>query len=153
MVPFRTISLGQQRLKASLSRSSAATAHLEYGALLHVRRERTRATLGIITLSGESLPLTPRLLAALADKPLHLAGQTRVSLGFLNPGVLAEPDRPLDTLLLQVLPDESAPLLYEGDGDGDARDVLAGVEALVSADTLLQPLVLLMPSRPAGWPR
>ncbi len=152
MVPFRTIVLGQQRLKATLSRSAAATAHLEYGALLHVRKERTRATLGLITLAGESLPLTPRLLAALADRPLYLAGQTRISLGFLNPGVLREPDRPLDTILLQVLPDEPAmgDVPYEV---SDPRDVLAGVEALVSADTLLQPLVLAMPSRPAGWPR
>lgn len=150
MVPFRTIALGQERLKLMLARAGAATPMMAYGCLLHVRKERARATLGIITLSGESLPLTPRLLAALADEPILLAGQTRVALGLLDPGQLAEPDRSLDAILLQVLPE-----LIEVPGvspDDEEIEVLAGVEALVSADTLLQPLVLLLHSRPAGWP-
>jgi hypothetical protein len=150
MVPFRTIVLGQERLKLMLARTGAAVPMLAYGCLLHVRKERARATLGIITLSGEALPLTPRLMAALTDEPILLAGQTRVTLGLLDPGQLAEPDRALDAILLQVLPEPvNAP---DGLADEEELDVLAGVEALVSADTLLQPLVLLLRSRPAGWP-
>lgn len=150
MVPFRTIALGQERLKRMLARVDATTPSMAYGCLLHVRKERARDTLGLITLSGESLPLTPRLLTALADTPLLLAGQTRVTLGLLDPGQLAEPDRVLDSVLLQVLPELVD--VPGADPEDDDVEVLAGVEALVSAETLLQPLVLLLPSRPSGWP-
>jgi len=150
MVPFRTISLGQQRLRATITRTPESTARFGYGVLLHVRKERTRITLGLITLAGESLPLTPRLLASITDVTLLLAGQTRVTLGLLDPGQLAEPDRGIDTLLMQVIPEaiESS----STDGNSESGEVLAGVEALVCAQTLLQPIVLLLPSRPRGWP-
>lgn len=149
MVPFRTIALGQQRLRASLTRTAEHAERFGYGFLLHVRKERMRQTLGVITLAGESLPLTARLLAALADLPLILAGQTHVTLGFLDQGDLSEPERALDTIVMQVAPD-GAP---SDSGAADDDEMLAGVEALVCSQTLLQPLVLLLPARPVGWPR
>lgn len=148
MVPFRTIALGQQRLRASLTRTAEHAEHFGYGFLLHVRKERMRQTLGVITLAGESLPLTARLLASLADLPLILAGQTRVTLAFLDQGDLSEPERALDTIVMQVVPD-GAP----SDIGAIEDEMLAGVEALVCSQTLLQPLVLLLPARPVGWPR
>lgn len=148
MVPYRTVALGQQRVKATLCRSEASTSRFGYGVLLHVRKERTRATLGLITMSGESLPLTARLLATITDTPMLLAGQTRVTLGLIDPGAHAEPDRALDAVVMQVIPEAAAAESFSGDSDA-----LAGIDALVCADTLLQPLVLLLPARPVGWPR
>jgi hypothetical protein len=147
MVPFRTIAYGQQRLIAAIAHQPDRLEHLDFGFLLHPRREPTGPILGIITLQGESMPLTPTLLQALSGQDLLLSGKTRVELGPVTPIDPTANGTPLTTILLTVLP--------EPDEVGDAAVglPLLGIEALIAADTLLHPIVLLMSARPAGWPR
>src|SRR6185437_11827205 len=65
VVPYHTIAFSQQKLRAALRRSSGQEPALAYGFVVHSRRQQERPTLGVITLSGESLGLNRRLLAAL----------------------------------------------------------------------------------------
>jgi hypothetical protein len=65
VVPYHTIAFSQQKLRAALRRSAGQDPALNYGFVVHARRQNDRPTLGVITLNGESLPLNRRLLAGL----------------------------------------------------------------------------------------
>ena len=80
VVPYHTIAFSQQKLRAALRRSGAQEPALTYGFVVHSRRQQERPTLGLITLSGESLPLNRRLLTALEGLPLWLFGHARITL-------------------------------------------------------------------------
>lgn len=148
MVPYHTIAFSQQKLRAALRRSGGQEPPLCYGFVVHSRRHRERPTLGLITLNGESLPLNRRLLAALDGLPLWLFGHARVTLNGGTPvaGVPEDKldDAPLTTLLMHIATFDLAV--------GPAQN-LVEVEACVRADTLVQPLIVLTPSRPDQWPR
>ena len=114
----------------------------------HLAERRGRRTvLGIITPSGESLALTPRLLSGLARRPLWLFGTARVALEsgetirMPRGGDLG--DTPLTTVLMHV---EGLHQYAPG-----AQRVVE-VEATVIANALIQPLVVLTTDRPASWP-
>ena len=147
MVPYHTIAFSQQKLRAALRRSSGQEPALGYGFVVHSRRQHERPTLGLITLNGESLPLNRRLLAALDGVPLWLFGHARVTLDGGTPvdGVPEDKleDAPLTALLMHIATFDAA----AGDGPN-----LVQVEAAVRADTLVQPLIVLTPSRPESWP-
>ena len=108
MVPYHTIAFSQQKLRAALRRSTDQEMAFGYGFVLHSRRHNDRSTLGLITLNGESMALTPRLLAALERQQLWLFGHARITLeaGSLAPNV--DPERldaaecPLSSLLMHI---------------------------------------------------
>lgn len=177
MVPMRTVANGRQRLQASLQQAHARAGHLEYGFLIHARKEPYRLVLGIITLSGESMPLTPSLLEALVGQQVWLSGQTKVLLEAMIPPT-GDPGRPVDTLLMTVLPERREPRdqpedvnealglstysdLAEEFDPGELVEIreeeevaeMEGIEAYVAADSLLRPLVMLTGARPVGWPK
>lgn len=150
MVPFRTVAYGQQRLKASIARQPKRDERLEFGFLIHARRDHGRLALGIITLQAESIPLSPALLCALLAHPLYLSGQTRVELSSLGPCDRTDGSTPVDTIVMRVVPE---PADEDPPETGEPRGApITGIEALVSAEALLQPIVLLTNSRPTGWP-
>jgi len=105
--------------------------------------------LGVITPSGESLALTPRLLAGLSRQQLWLFGTAAVVLevGDVVKGQGArdggDADAPLSSVLMHV----------EGlDRYAPGAQRVVEVEARVIADALVQPLVVLTTARPAAWP-
>lgn len=150
MVPIHTVAFSQQKLRSALRRSGEREAGLTYGFVIHARRRGTRSALGIITLGGESLALTPRLVAGLSGQALRLFGSAPIALepGSHLPGVGAErPDRedlPLSSVLMQV----------DGAQGAEAATTrrIVEVEATVMADSLVQPLVVLTTVRPGSWP-
>ena len=147
MVPYHTIAFSQQKLRAALRRSGGQDPPLAYGFVVHSRRQHERPTLGIITLNGESLPLNRRLLAGLDGLSLWLFGHARVTLDSGTPvaGVPEDKleDAPLATLLMHIATFD----LATGAGQN-----LVQVEASIRADTLVQPLIVLTPTRPEPWP-
>ncbi|HEU4698467.1 MAG TPA: hypothetical protein VFS40_04765 [Gemmatimonadales bacterium] len=154
MVPYHTIAFSQQKLRAALRRSAGLDPEFAYGFVVHTRRQGDHPTLGLITLQGESMPLTDRLVADLDDVPMWLFGHARITLasGDPIPGVerlrprarRGEPvEVPLSTLQMHIA---------TFDANTGVSKHLVQVEAVVKAETLVQPLVILTNERPASWP-
>ena len=149
MVPTHTIVFGQQKLRNALRGSQQHGQALGYGFILLARKRGRRMALGIITPGGESLTLTPRLLAGLARRPLWLYGTAPVAIeagdavAGLPPRGMSNGDLPLASVLMHV----------EGlDRYAPGAQRVVEVEARVIADALVQPLVVLTTSRPEEWP-
>ena len=149
MVPYHTIAFSQQKLRAALRRAAGQDPAFTYGFVVHSRRQSEQPTLGLITLQGESLPLSERLLAALDGAPLWLFGHARITLGSglavpESTHSKADPqDRPLASLLMHIATFDTTTGFTQH---------LVQVEAQVKAETLVQPLLVLTHVRPAAWP-
>lgn len=147
MVPFHTVAFAQQKLRSAIRRADAQHQGLRYGFVIHARRRGSRSVLGVITLSGESLALTPRLLEGLAGRSVRLFGAAPIvlSAGSTVPGgseLRPAADLALTSVLMQV----------DGVADTGGSGHVVEVEATVMADALAQPLVVLTAERPASWP-
>ncbi len=149
MVPYHTIAFSQQKLRAALRRTAGQEPGFGYGFVVHSRRQGERPTLGLITLHGESLALSERLLKAAGNVPLWLFGHARITLGAGQPvdsagtEETAEADRPLASLLMNIA---------TFDTTAGVTQHMVQVEALVKAETLVQPLLVLAHGRPGAWP-
>jgi hypothetical protein len=149
VVPYHTIAFSQQKLRAALRRVAGQEPGFAYGFVVHSRRQRESPSLGLITLQGESLALSERLLQALDAMPLWLFGHARISLGAGNSiegpdwGHADPLDRPLTSLVMHI---------STFDHSAGVTQHLVQVEAMVKADTLVQPLLVLTPFRPSAWP-
>ena len=149
MVPYHTIAFSQQKLRAALRRVAGQEPGFAYGFVVHSRRQRESPSLGLITLEGESLALSERLLQALDTMPLWLFGHARISLGAGSSieapdwGHADPLDRPLASLVMHI---------STFDHSAGVTQHLVQVEAMVKADTLVQPLLVLTPYRPSAWP-
>lgn len=149
MVPYHTIAFSQQKLRGALRRASGQEPGFNYGFVVHSRRHNDRPMLGLITLQGESLPLSERLLKSVDGMPLWLFGHARINFAAGNTIESAQgskvrvADRPLASLVMQIATfDTSAGITQH----------LVQVEALVKAETLVQPLLVLTHERPGAWP-
>ncbi|MEO8227567.1 MAG: hypothetical protein ABI637_09050, partial [Gemmatimonadota bacterium] len=113
------------------------------------RRANDRTALGFITMGGESMALTSTLLKPLAKQHLWLFGHARITLeaGSLITGM--DPERvdaaecPLSSLMMHIA---------TFDASTGVTQHLVQVEATVKAEALVQPMLILTPHRPAGWP-
>ena len=149
VVPYHTIAFSQQKLRAALRRAAGQEPAFNYGFVVHSRRQSERPTLGLITLHGESLAFNERLLKSLDGLPLWLFGHARITLmpgTSLNPGEggrTKPADRPLSSMLMHIA---------TFDTSTGVTQHLVQVEAVVRAESLVQPLLILTPSRPAAWP-
>jgi hypothetical protein len=149
VVPYHTIAFSQQKLRAALRRSADHDPALCYGFVIHSRRQSERPSLGLITLHGESMALTERLVETLDKLPLWLFGHARITFDAgerlteseSKPG--RRTDHPLASLLMHIA---------TFDANAGVTQNLVQVEALVKAETLVQPLLVLSPTRPAAWP-
>jgi hypothetical protein len=147
VVPYHTIAFSQQKLRAALRRSSGQEPAFNYGFVVHSRRQNDRPTLGLITLHGESLALNERLLKGLDGLPIWLFGHARITFGggetVEGAGRTKADLRPLTSLVMHISTfDTSAGLTQH----------LVQVEALVKAESLVQPLIVLTHERPGTWP-
>ena len=146
MVPYHTIAFSQQKLRAALRRAASQEPPFAYGFVVHSRRHNERPSLGVITLNGESLALSERLLKGLDGMPIWLFGHARITLGAGDTAGAdkASPDeRPLSSLVMHI---------STFDTTAGVTQHLVQVEALVKAETLVQPLLVLAHERPAAWP-
>jgi hypothetical protein len=147
VVPYHTIAFSQQKLRAALRRSGAQEPALAYGFVVHSRRQQERPTLGLITLSGESLPLNGRLLTGLDGLPFGCSATRAFTLdqGIPMDGIPEEKldDAPLTGLLMHIATFDVTAVAQS----------LVQVEAAIRANTLVQPLIVLTTSRPGAWPR
>ena len=148
--PYHTIAFSQQKLRAALRRAAGQEPAFNYGFVVHSRRHSEQPTLGLITLSGESLALSERLLKSLDGIPLWLFGHARDHVRSRETRSsrprAARPspaDRPLSSLVMQIA---------TFDTSAGVTQHLVQVEALVKAETLVQPLLVLTHERPAAWP-
>ena len=149
MVPYHTIAFSQQKLRAALRRTAGQEPGFGYGFVVHSRRQHDRPTLGLITLHGESMALSERLLKSVDGVSLWLFGHARITLAAgtivetAEGGKVEPTDRPLASLIMQIATfDTSAGITQH----------LVQVEALVKAETLVQPLLVLAHERPGAWP-
>jgi hypothetical protein len=149
VVPYHTIAFSQQKVRAALRRSAGQEPGFNYGFVVHSRRHNERPTLGVITLQGESLALSDHLHMALDGPPLWLSGHATNTFGAAaaidstdadTPG--AAP-RPLTSLVMHI---------STFDTSAGVTQHLVQVEAMVKAETLVQPLLVLTHERPAAWP-
>ncbi len=149
MVPYHTIAFSQQKLRAALRRSTGQEPAFNSGFVVPSRRHHEKATLGVITLHGESLALSEQLLKGLDGLPIWLFGHARITFGAgdtvegTEPGKATADLRPLTSLVMHISTfDTSAGLTQH----------LVQVEALVKAESLVQPLIVLTHERPGSWP-
>jgi hypothetical protein len=149
VVPYHTIAFSQQKLRAAIRRAAGQDPAFSYGFVVHSRRYSARPTLGLITLNGESLELSERLLKSLEGSPLWLFGHARITLAV---GTVAEGAeggeedgdlQPLSSLLMHIA---------TFDASAGVTQHLVQVEAQVKAETLVQPLLVLTHTRPESWP-
>lgn len=149
MVPYHTIAFSQQKLRAAIRRAAGQDPAFTYGFVVHSRRYSARPMLGLITLNGESLQLTERLLKALEGSPLWLFGHARITLAAgttTEEASATEEDadiQPLSSLVMHIA---------TFDASSGVTQHLVQVEAQVKADTLVQPLLVLTHTRPEAWP-
>jgi hypothetical protein len=149
VVPYHTIAFSQQKLRAALRRAEGQDPAFAYGFVVHSRRQSERPSLGLITLHGESLAFNERLLKSLDGLPLWLFGHARITLvagTSISPaegGRTKQADRPLASMLMHIA---------TFDTSTGVTQHLVQVEAVVKAESLVQPLLILAPSRPAAWP-
>jgi hypothetical protein len=149
VVPYHTIAFSQQKLRAALRRSSGQEPGFNYGFVVHSRRHNEKPTLGVITLYGESLALSEQLLKGLDGLPIWLFGHARITLAAgetvegTEPGKARADLRPLTSLVMHISTFDTSSGLTQH---------LVQVEALVKAESLVQPLIVLTHERPATWP-
>jgi hypothetical protein len=149
VVPYHTIAFSQQKLRGALRRASGQEPAFSYGFVVHSRRHNERPTLGIITLQGESLSLSEQLLKGLEGQAIWLFGHARISLGAgesVDADAAEKPralERPLTSLVMHI---------STFDTTAGVTQHLVQVEALVKAETLVQPLLVLAHQRPGAWP-
>jgi hypothetical protein len=149
VVPYHTIAFSQQKLRAALRRAAGQEPGFNYGFVVHSRRHNERPTLGVITLQGESLALSEHLLKGLDALPTWLFGHARITFGAgeaidsTATGAPAAMQRPLSSLVMHI---------STFDTTAGVTQHLVQVEALVKAETLVQPLLVLTHERPAAWP-
>jgi hypothetical protein len=149
VVPYHTIAFSQQKLRAALRRSAGQEPAFNYGFVVHSRRQNEKPTLGVITLHGESLALSEQLLKGLDGLPIWLFGHARITFGAGETVDAAEAGkakaelRPLTSLVMHISTFDTTAGLTQH---------LVQVEALVKAESLVQPLIVLTCDRPATWP-
>jgi hypothetical protein len=153
VVPYHTIAFSQQKLRAALRRTVEQEPPFTYGFVVHARQHNEQPALGVITPHGESLALNERLLRALDGMALWLFGHARIALD--TGTVLASTaggradaaDLPLASMLMRIATVDTHAT------NAGTLPHLVQVEAVVSAASLVQPLVILTHHRPPGFPR
>jgi hypothetical protein len=149
VVPYHTIAFSQQKLRAALRRSTGQEPAFNYGFVVHSRRQSEKPTLGVITLNGESLALSEQLLKGLDGLPIWLFGHARITFAAgetveaTERGKRKAELRPLTSLVMHISTFDTTAGLTQH---------LVQVEALVKAESLVQPLIVLTHERPGAWP-
>lgn len=116
-----------------------------YACFIHPRRREGERGFGVITLSGESLPLSVTMLESLRRMPTLLDGTASVVVGPVDEEEAVVPARPGEAWQ-ELLP---VSRLVVRRGVGGARD---DTGTALTATTEGPQLTLLCAERPVGWP-
>ncbi|HZE74756.1 MAG TPA: hypothetical protein VE091_05570 [Gemmatimonadales bacterium] len=149
-------------LEAAVAQALAATLPWNYAALLHARRRLGERGFGVITLRGESLPLTRALLAGLAAGPIWVPTAGFVAVEGATTTDEGE-ESPIEQLVLRMadphpMPPGLAHALAASEaasqepGAGRDEPPLLELPATLHAATVTRTLILLSEARPRGWP-
>ena len=122
-----------------------------YACFIHPRRRRGERGFGVVTLGGESLPLTVKMLESLQKVPTLLEGLNRAMLGPMDREDAAAPaDFPVRSA--ELLPVNKI-MLWQGVGpDEDHPDFLRHTGVTLTPTASGPQLTLLCADRPEGWP-
>jgi hypothetical protein len=123
-----------------------------YACHIHPRRRQGEQGFGVITLAGESLPLSVLMLANLRQVPTLFEGRAPVVVGPADAEdsiVRAEEGTwsvplPVPRFLMRLLP--------AADGDDDETRETQGTDQLVTPTKDGPEINLLCATKPAGWP-
>ncbi|HTK41122.1 MAG TPA: hypothetical protein VL287_05975 [Gemmatimonadales bacterium] len=149
-------------LEAAVQQARAASLPWNYAALLHARRRMGEKGFGVITMRGESLPLTRALVNGLEAVPIWLPATGFVAVEGATTTDESD-DAPVDQLVLRAadpmpMPPQIAQALAaseaasrEPGADPNEPPILELPTVLHSA-TVTRTLVLLSEARPHGWP-
>jgi hypothetical protein len=122
-----------------------------YACFIHPRRRAGEEGFGVITLSGESLPLTVTLLESLKWMPSLLDGSDPVVLAAADEEDVLVPGRPVGGWP-EPLP-VSRIMLWHGVRPGTEREAIRNQTGIMLTPTAGGPqLTLLCAERPTGWP-
>jgi hypothetical protein len=132
----------------AISRDSGGTS--QYGIALFPRTGRFAAPVfGVVTRGGESTTLTYRLLRSLLEQTVLISGRVTAT---LSDGMAFSTSRtPPPALLDQPVLHLSIRCVIGTTPDDPERTM--PLETTVFAGDMKAPLVLLLESRPEGWPR
>jgi hypothetical protein len=139
----------RDRLRAALE-GTPTPFPCSYAFLIHPRRRLGEHGFGVITLAGESLPLSVEMLAAIERVPSLVEGLTPVTLGPAEPLDWKAP-REAGTSWQEILPVTRLAMWY---GDQQRLPGLAMRSTgniLVAGHTGPQ-VVVFCATRPEGWP-
>ena len=138
----------RDRLRTALEGAPTPIA-CSYAFLMHPRRRLGEHGFGVITLAGESLPLSVEMLGALERVPSLVDGLTPVTLGPAEPLDWKAP-REAGTPWQEILPVTRVALWY-GDHRQASRPIRSTGSILVAWQSGPQ-LVVFCATRPEGWP-
>jgi len=119
-----------------------------YAFLIHPRRRAGEEGFGVITLSGESLPLSVRMLAALEEVPTLIDGVSPIVLAPAEPFDWTAPQEP-GTPWSEVLPVHRIAVWH---GHRPERLTMQSTGTYLAAGSHGPQLVVFCQTRPQGWP-
>ena len=125
----------------------------KYACFVHPRRRSGEQGFGVITLAGESLPLSVEMLASLRQVPTLLEGRAPVVIGPADPEDVMVPysegkwqgPQPVPRFLMKTLP-----IVEENEWGPGAQT--GPTDQIMKADEGFLQMTLLCATRPAGWP-
>jgi hypothetical protein len=120
-----------------------------YGIALFPRAGRFDAPVfGVVTRGGESTTLTYRMLQSLGENPVLISGRIFAT---IRDGMAFGPQRTPPQALLDQPVLHIAFTCWTG-GTAEESERTMPLESTIFAGDLRAPIVLLMDSRPEGWP-
>lgn len=137
----------RDRLRTALEGTPAPFA-CNYAFLVHPRRRLGEHGFGVITLAGESLPLSVTMLEALESVPTLVDGLTPVTMGPAEPVDWKAP-REVGTSWQEILPVTRVALWY---GEHRPGMALRSTGNILVAGQAGPQLVVFCATRPEGWP-
>lgn len=137
----------RDRLRVAL-RETTTPFPCSYAFLIHPRRREGEDGFGVITLAGESLPLSVRMLAALERIPSLIDGLSPVTLAPAEPFDWTAPRDP-GTSWNEVLPVNRIAVWH---GPRSERISTHATGTYLAASHRTPQLVVFCQTRPEGWP-
>jgi hypothetical protein len=141
----------QEKLRQVMAGAASEGQEYGYGFLLHRREDFGQLQFGLITLGGESMPLTHRLLNALQGVACWVYGEVPAGIETADRDRHAvhvdDEGHPTDAMARTLMVTLLTP-------DGSHPDDLAvcPAQGTMTPVTLTEPLLLLTATRPVGWP-
>ena len=141
----------QEKLRQVIAGAASEGQEYGYGFLLHRREDFGQLQFGLITLGGESMPLTHRMLNALQGVVCWVYGEVPAGIETADRDRHAvhvdDEGRPTDTVARTLMV-----TLLTPDGSQPDSSALCPAQGTMTPVTLTEPLLMLTATRPAGWP-